>query len=117
MVYAAPRKSRSTTVPSTIAMREEETTRLHAKTPSVVYVSKRGQTQIEHINVEVINVGTTPAIGVEVAAEWNGRIAYLLKGARRLGPGQRSLYTLGARRLFVGSGAPRIVARCGNCKR
>jgi hypothetical protein len=117
VVFGAPRKKGGGGEPPIAGMRGEESTRLHARAPSVVYVSKRGQTQIEHINVEVTNVGTTAAVGVEVAAEWNGGIAYLLRGARRLGPRQRALYTLGTRRLLVSTGAPRIVARCANCKR
>jgi hypothetical protein len=116
-VCAAPRKKGESAEVLIPGPRGAESTRLHAKAPSVVYVTKRGQTQIEHVNVEVTNVGNTAAVGVEVAAEWSGGIAYLLKGARRLGPRQRALYTLGTRRLLVSSGAPRIVARCGNCKR
>jgi hypothetical protein len=94
-----------------------ETTRLRAKQPVVIYATRSGISRLEHLNVEVINVGFAPAYGIEVTAEWDRGVVYAVKGAKRIGPGRRAIYTLGARHMMLGSGAPRIVVRCENCGR
>lgn len=114
---AAPRKRSAAAPKRETPIPVAETTRLRAKQPAVIYISRAGTTRLEHLNVEVMNVGVVPANGVEVTAEWGGGVVYAVKGSKRIGPGRKALYTLGSRRLILGSGPPRIVVRCANCSR
>jgi hypothetical protein len=114
---AAPRKRSATQPKPQTPISVTETTRLRAKQPAVIYISRAGTTRLEHLHVEVMNVGLAPAYGIEVTAEWGGGVLYAVKGSKRLGPGRKALYTLGSRRLILGSGPPRIIVRCANCSR
>ena len=113
---AAPRKNtprgNSAAVDAT-----ERLTRLRAGTPAFVTVSTRRGRELKHVNVEVKNAGQVRAQGVEVRVEFSGGLAYALRGARSLEPGQAGLYVLKGATSTVAGSSPRVIAQCSNCRR
>lgn len=77
---------------------------------------RRGQREVHYLSVEISNVGSVSADTIEAIAEFPGRLAYQLKGPKRLLKGQRGLYVLRAKIPRLGPGTPRITVRCANCR-
>ena len=92
-------------------------TRLRAQQPVIVQRIGRASREIQHINVQVSNVGAGAASGIDVYVELPGGLSVPLKGPRRLHPGQRALYVLRAKVPILGAGAVRVVCMCEQCWR
>ena len=113
---AAPRKnsSRGDGLPPAAS---ERLTRLRAGSPSFLTVSNRRGRELKHLNVEVKNAGQSKASGVEVWIEFSGGLAYPLRGAKSLQPGQVALYVLKGAAVPTTASSSRVIAQCANCRR
>lgn len=110
---AAPKSSRATAV---VEVASSVLTRLRAQQPVLVQRNVPGGSELRHANVEVANVGSVAATGVQVHLEHAGGVAYALRGPKKLLPRERGIYTLNAR-VAAGPGSWRVVARCSSCRR
>jgi hypothetical protein len=91
-------------------------TRLRAQQPVIVQRTVRGGAELRHVNVEVANVGSVSAKGVQVHIQQAGGVAYALKGPKELLPRERGTYILNSR-VVGGTGAWSVVSRCSSCRR
>ncbi|MFN4896306.1 MAG: hypothetical protein ACK5GN_07245 [Pseudomonadota bacterium] len=110
---AAPRVVRSKTTQNQVA---PALTRLRAQQPVVVQQVMKGGGEVRHANVEVSNVGSAVASGIQVYIEQSGGVAYVLRGPSKLHPRERGVYTLRSR-VMAGPGSWRVVTRCTTCRR
>ena len=111
---AASRKPRQDV--STSRVSYDRPTRLRAQQPTLAQKTVRGGVELRHANVEVTNVGSSVASGIQVYLEQAGGIAYSLRGPTKLQPRERGLYTM-SKRVIGNSGGWSVVARCSNCRR
>jgi len=91
-------------------------TRLRAQQPVIVQRPVRGGAELRHANVEVANVGSISAKGVQVYLQQAGGVAYALKGPKELLPRECGTYILNSR-VVSGTGSWSVVARCSTCRR
>jgi hypothetical protein len=91
-----------------------EKTRLRAKTPVIIQRVSRSAREVRYANVEVINVGSTEAAGIQVFLEQQSGIIAVMRGPKKLKAKERAVYFLNSR-LVAGPGGWSVVARCGNC--
>jgi septum formation inhibitor MinC len=91
-------------------------TRLRAQQPTIVQRTVRGGAELRHVNVEVANVGSVSAKGIQVYIHQASGIAHALRGPKELLPRQRGTYLLNSR-VVGGTGTWSVVARCSTCRR
>jgi hypothetical protein len=91
-------------------------TRLRAQQPVVVQRTLRGGVELRHANVEVANVGSVSAKGIQVYIQQAGGVAYALKGPKELLPHEHGTYILNSR-VVGGTRAWTVQARCSTCRR
>jgi len=110
---AAPRKglAKATATPRPALV---EKTRLRAKTPVIVQRVSRSAREVRYANVEVRNVGSIEASGVQVFLEQQSGIVVAMRGPKKLKAKERAVYFLNSR-VVAGSGGWSVVARCANC--
>jgi len=94
----------------------ESQTRLRAGQPVIIQRIIRGGAELRHANVEVANVGSVSAKGVQVYLQQSSNVAYALRGPRELSPHERGTYILNSR-VLSGTGSWSVVVRCSTCRR
>jgi hypothetical protein len=119
---AAPREAKhakhksSPAILPLISVTPNTFTRLRAAQPVILKRTGKGIVELRHVNVEITNVGSVRATGIQVSFEQNGGLAYTLRGPRTLEPRARAVYLLNSR-VLAGQGSWNVVSRCANCWR
>ena len=110
--FAAKRKQSGAPVPPT-----QKLTTLRASPPSFLVGGRGGNREVRYISVEVSNVGSAEASGIQVSIPGRAALSFPLRGPKKLSPGARSTYVSTVRVPVGVSLQPHAIATCSTCRR
>jgi hypothetical protein len=114
-VLAAKRKQTGASAP--LPPHVQKLTRLRASPPSLLVGGRGGTQEVRYISVEVANVGTVEASGIQVSIPGGAALSFPLRGPKKLGVGMRGTYVSTVRVPVGVSLQPHAIATCSTCRR
>jgi hypothetical protein len=92
-------------------------TTLRASRPSFVVGGRGGQREVRYLSVEVANIGSVEATGIQVLLAGASALTFPLRGPKKLAAGARGVYVSTVRIPTGVSLQPHAIATCSTCRR